>query len=396
MTRRPYHPTDLTFASRYCGHALSLREQGAPYDERPYEVGIAAHACLEHIALVGARDGMTLTDAGAAVVTRDVCERLIARGREWNGKPEPPMSPDAVWKGRKLALDWHSVEPVSKDARVEVPLVSYDGEAELHCIIDYILLERHEDEEGCANRLIVRDYKSAWSTDASELDTLQRKAQAVCVLADEIAAADADVIQLEVVNLRTRQKFVREVWLDEAGSLEIRDWWRDIKTTIWALESQRDPLGNRPAVVGAHCVGCPYVSTCEAAQAFYEACDRDVAPSALAAQYVAATAMRDELAELLKAACDEQGVELAGGVVGYQAKPQRRLTRHGVEALVDEWEAGRGDLRGFAVAADLSVSNAEAVCKLLYPNRADRKDRDEFIAAITETVYQKRFGIHRA
>jgi len=389
--RRHYHPTDLQFASRHCGYALTLREQGVPYDRRPFETGIAAHACLEHIARVGRKDGATLTDLGAAVVTRDVCERLISHGREWDGKPEPPLTPDAVWAGRKLALDWHAFEPVSHLADVEVPL-SYKA---LACIADYMERIEYADEEGACNRLIVRDYKSAWSTDAGELDTIQRKAQAVCATGSAIAD-DVEALQLEVVNLRTRQKFVREVWLDATGREEIAGWYAEIEATIRALEAAKDDNGDRPAVAGVHCTGCPFVMRCEAAVAFAEACDADTSPSCLAMQYVALTEKREFIARLLKHATDEEAVEVPGGVVGYQAQPRRILTRGGEIALVDEWSAGRGDLAGFVAAADLTVSNAEAIAKVLYPAKADKQDREAFIEQITDTAYVRRFGIHKS
>jgi len=393
---RAYHPTDLQFASRHCGHALTLREQRVPYDRRPFEVGIAAHACLEYIAVKGREEGATLSDDAAAVLTRDRCEHLISKGREWGGHPEPPLAADSVWAGRKLALDWHAMEPVSHLAMVEVPLavdeygtaIAYGSKsAALKSVLDYVTIGERGDEESCSRWLTVRDYKSAWSTEAWELDTLQRKAQAVVACA--AYGADVDAVLLEVVNLRTRQTYRKELWLRDYGDQIVADWWAEILSTIRALEEMKDENGYRAPVVGAHCYGCPYVSVCEGAR------EALTDPHDLAARFAVLGAEYDALSGIVKAACAEQPITLPGGFVGYEAKPQRRLTPEGVAQLVDEWRSYRGELGGFAAAADLSVSNAEAVSKVLYPLSTQRKEREEFVASLCTTVQQKRFGVHR-
>jgi len=393
---RAYHPTDLQFASRHCGHALTLREQRVPYDRRPFEVGIAAHACLEYIAVKGREQGETLTDDAAAVLTRDCCERLIAKGREWGGHTEPPLAPDAVWAGRKLALDWHAMEPVSHEAMVELGLavdehgttVPYESKAAaLKCILDYVTIGERGDEESCSRWLTIRDYKSSWAADAGGLETLQRKAQAVVAVA--AYGADVDAVALEVVNLRTRQTYRKELWLRDYGDQIVTGWFDEIMATIRALEEMKDERGHRAPVVGAHCYGCPYVSVCEGAR------EALTDPRDLAVRFAVLGAEYDALSGIVKAACTEQPILLPGGFVGYEAKPQRRLTPEGVAQLVDEWRSYRGELGGFAAAADLSVSNAEAVSKVLYPLSTQRKEREEFVASLCTTVLQKRFGVHR-
>ena len=181
-----YHSTALNLVAKHCHYALELQEQRVPYARDVFAVGVACHAVIEGVYACTNELGRVLTEEEVNVSALGVCERLMRDGRSYDGKGEPPMKPDAVFAGQELALNWLlGVEPAQPGAMVEQGL-GLDGDGQpteywkgdglkIRAILDVVTKRDEADEESARTVLTVRDWKTAWSTDESELDTLPRR-----------------------------------------------------------------------------------------------------------------------------------------------------------------------------------------------------------------------------
>ena len=227
-----YHATNLNLVSRACPFALELQERGVPADRSVYQAGIAAHAVMEGVSLCTNEINRELTPEEVNVAALGVCERLMSVGRSYDGKGEPPMAPEAVFAGQEIALGWLLWNPIQPGGQVEVglgldgqgrPCEYWKGEGlKVRTILDEVRIIRESDEESARTVLAVRDFKTAWSTDDSELDTLQRRIQAVAAWRH---FGPADVLRLEVANLRLGKVYVRELYREDGLDEQIEAWW---------------------------------------------------------------------------------------------------------------------------------------------------------------------------
>lgn len=398
-----YHSTDLKLAASHCPRALTFQEEGVPRERRKFEAGIAAHAFLQEI-------GQLTKECGAAL-PQQISERcdavargLLTNGRMFEGVLEPPLSSDAVFAGRDLAVafagsaGWSQVTPTA-DYEVGLAVdadrkpVPYDSpDARLAGILDMLDLRLLEDEDSSLRVLIVRDYKSAWSTSEADLETTQRKAQAV--LAAAHYGMQADVLQLEVVNLRTMRVYAREVVLEGGDSDLLRQWWGDLAITMDALDAQK-ARGPRPAIPGAGCFGCPFITACDHAQDYVTRTRIPGTAEERATVYAAASATVEFYRELLRDETDQAPIEIPGGsVVGTMPAPVRELNNGAAQEAFDEFVAQGGDGRGFAKALKPSVGNLESLAKVMFPDAMDRGARERFIESHTRGAIKRRFGIH--
>ena len=400
MRAPAYSSTLLNTASRHCPRAMHYQETGEPYDRRPFEVGIAAHAILEAVGNAANDDGAELDFERAAGVSLVCAESLIAFGREYQRKPEPPLSPGAVFAGRDLALDWLTREPMPPGARCEVvvavdrnwrPVGYYDERAWLRGILDVVRVGERGDEESSAAFVTVRDYKSAWSAGEAELLTLQRKIQAC--LAWATWGQEAQAIRLEVVNLRTLRVHAAEYWPAD-GDVTLAEWRREIETTLRAYDSMRSAPGGLPAIVGGGCYGCPWALRCEEFRAFVGQGGIPESSEERAKLFVAAEALREALRPSLKADSDMAPIPVPGGVVGTVGRETRALTDDAYSTLWREWSQRGGDALGFARALGLTTGNAEALAKVLYPTRKEIDARRDLLAEVLTTKIDRRFGFH--
>lgn len=399
---RTYRPTGLSLAAKHCPRALDHFEQGTPYDRRQFETGNAAHAILqalgEHARETGAvpdvesREVLTLADR--------VAHSLIAHGRVYEGQPEPPMSPDTVYAGRALALDCIAAYPLSPTAQYEVALgvdagrrpILYQSDAcRLRAIHDCVDLGDDEDEESSVRTLTLRDYKSAWSTNEDELRTIQRKVQAVTAWAHY--SEGVDILRLEVINLHTLKRYSQEYVAEDGLAGLLDSWWADVVHVMDAYDRQA-AIGRRPAVPGAGCAGCPFLERCEDALDYLERATLHRTAAEKARCYAVACAVKDGLGDWLKAVTDESPIEIDGALVGTVGKEQRSLSDTAYSALADEWELSGGNIAGFAKACDLSVGNAEKVCRILFPGGSDKMERDRFLDSLTQPKIVRKFGVH--
>lgn len=395
-----YHSTNLNLVSQHCHYALELQEQRIPYSRNVFAVGIVAHAVIEAALRCANEIGRELTEEETNVCALGTCERLLRDGRSFDGHGEPPMLPEDVFAGQTVAMDWLlGVEPAAPGAQVEhgigldadgQPVDYWKGDGlTIRTILDVVRIATEEDEESSRRVVTVRDWKTAWSTDAGALETLQRKIQAVAAWR---TFGPADVLRLEVVNLRTQKVYAKDYYAEDGIEAQIAEWWRYVQTLTRALDAQK-LIGPRPASPGAGCSGCPYALQCNHAADFYErrGLFRTVEQKAIA--YAVMSALRDELANELRLEAQDHPLPINGGSVGFQVKEKMKLKDGGYQTLWERWSEAGGEILGFAKALGLGSGNAVKMAKALYFDRKAKADREALIDEVTEPDRTREFGI---
>jgi len=417
---RTYRPTALKMASRHCPRVLCHLEAGdigrSPFDFQP---GIAAHAVLQAVGEQTNRADRELAAAEVDRVAGAVCQALIERGRTFDGKPEPPLAADAVWSGRDLALLWLALNPPTPGAQYEVGLAvdaqwqpcAYDSpHARFRAIVDVLRRDAEGDEEQAWRAITLRDYKSAWPTDETELETLQLRGHAV--LAWIHFGDGVDVIRREVVNLRTRKvyggDFEHELQMGSAEDLaKLRRWRDDLQATMDSYDRMAELGGGRmPANPGAGCDGCPFLPRCVEAQDYVERAGAVAAygsPEERARGFAVASAIAAGLKDWLKAETGEAPIDLGNALVGTVGKDGRAASALAYATLYEHWMANGGALnegavRGLLKALKLSLSNIEAAGKAIFPSpksKADQAGRADLLTLCSVPDVKREFGIHK-
>jgi len=401
MTPGTYRPTTLKLAARHCPRAVDYYEQGQPGDRRIYDTGTAAHAVLQALREAANQHEAAVDDDRAREISMAVVRKLIEVGRTFDGDPEPPMNPDAAWEGQRLALSWHAQEPIQPGPTSEVGLavdeawrpVSYSKGARLRLIADTVETDIWVDEEAFLPYVAVEDYKTAWSTDAGELDTLQLRAQAV--LAWLHYGQEAELVIRRVTNLRTRKTYEHRLTVQsEEGQAMLKLWQRQLAETMEALDAMRSRDGSRPARPGGGCIGCPYFGACPHGQDYVDRAEALGTPAEMARGYMAAKAAVGYLQSRIKQLTDHEPLEVDGWEIGTFPQERRRLSDEAYAELADSWKAWGGDLRGFALAVGLGASNLDAFCKVRFKETADSEE--EFRRRVEgASQIERRFGYRR-
>lgn len=393
-----YHSTAISLVSRCCPFALQLREEGTPEDRSIYQPGIVAHAILEAVQNCANDIERPLTEEEIQTTALGVCERLMSVGRSFDGHAEPPISPEAVMLGKDLALGYLAWNPMEPGAFTEVGIALDENSARtgygsrasmVLTILDHVRKADESDEESAQSVLTVRDYKTAWSTDESELDTLQRRIQAVAAWR---AYGPTDVLALQVVNVRLGKVYEKRLYRADGLDEQIGAWWADIAATCRALDAQKK-LGKRPASPGRGCLSCPFVQRCEHAKDYIERRQMHRTPEQRGIAYAVVTAMRAELATEMRADTEEAPVPIPGGVVGTVAKTRQVLAPEGYATLAERWTETGGEIRGFGKALGLTDSNARSMAKTLYFDRSAKADREALLAEVLTEETVREFGI---
>lgn len=367
---KSYSSTVLKLLDNHCPAALGFHERHEPAFNDHFQAGIAAHAVLQ---VVGEKQAATSEQQRA--VADAVTQELITKGRSFKGRHEPPMQPSAAFEGRDIALAWLERNELPSHGRHEI-LLGMDGAgmpipaetqgARYEAIIDLVYRQELGDEDWSIQAAVVRDYKSAWPTNADELDTLQRKGQAVLTW---LYHPDVGAIVQEVCNLRTGATYRREIILDDEGLAQLGRWRDDILAVCRAADVTREA---RP---GVGCIDCPYILRCEDGQKLMHASDLP------ADKYASALAMQQEYAKILrKLTKHEPATDSAGGKVGYQATLSREVDH---VALADQLSVlWTGSAAGLAQALQPGVQAVEKLAKTLFPGRDGFASRDDFLSAV--------------
>ncbi len=411
---RSYRPTTLRLAVKHCPAAMDLYHDGVEVDRRIFATGTAAHVMLQGLAEAANKVGRALSLEEAEPVTLAIGHRLIAEGRTFEGEPEAPLSPDAVWLARDLGLAWIEDHPIEAGASVEVGLAvdenwkptPYGPGARLRLIVDWIETRTEEGEESSARILSVKDYKSAWPTDEGELGTVQMKAQAV--LAHLHCAEDVDAIRITNVNLRTRQTFDREIWFAEDGGRTMRRWREELTATMEALDRRVGDDGRYIASPGGGCVGCPFIAHCAPGQAWRSRAIEGADEEERGRIYATLVAGVESLRSVLREELGERLLDVGGGrVLGTVASEQRTPREDAWRDLWNAWldratdQEAAGALRedgyvlGLLSRLGLGVAQIESAAKGMYKPRLEAAERREFVEGLMTTAVERRFGLHK-
>lgn len=362
-----YRPTTLKLASAHCPRAVDLYEQNAPAFRDHYQVGIAAHDCLAQVGELALKLGRSPDASQVVAVCQNVAFELMAKGRRFEGQQEPPMSAEDADEGANLAIRYataDATEWLTADVSYERGLafdenwraVPYSSPARRFRLIpDMTAIVEDAGEDYVGRVALARDYKTAWSTDAGELQSYQMRAQAVALW---LTTKDIDGVRIEVVNLRSGQSFGETIWIEAGGRETLEDWRAGITRYMAALD-QVGGDGRRPARPGAGCLGCPWALSCAAASPLAQ----DI--EGKAERLAKIEGEREQLIKILKLALADENLHRGGSVYGWHPKPKREPKPDAARLAWEAWKKDGGDIDGFLAALRPSITGLEIVAELL-------------------------------
>lgn len=396
-----YRSTILRLAEECCPAAVDFAQASGPRFEDVFDRGTACHSFLEHAGKATGAKGAPLEPEELRPILDTVQMLLVSEGRDGDSGPIPIPR---VREGRELAERWIEAAGVSPTAKYEIGVAFLPGwqacewdhpDFRYRTILD-VLDRRFEEpgegdeESGAAWVLAMTDYKTAWPTNESELETLQMKAQAVA--AWTLATAEggewkADLIRQTVVNNRTMQTFSREFRVgDPVDADRIAGFKRELDMAMEALDKPRKA---RP---GIGCFRCPYIGQCEPAMALVRSTGIPETPEDRVAAWCAARARAAQLGALLKEETRTAPIQTPQGKVGYLAKATRAMKPEGAKGLLEKWKAEGGDDRGFLEAAGgIGATAAEKVARKMRPK--DRAAQAELLEPLLTVETKARFGV---
>jgi len=400
----PMRSTALKLVAKTCLRALDYSEAGAPYDRTVFQAGIAAHAVCQ-VAGESARAG---SNTDLRVLADRVVRELVTVGRGFDGVMEPPMPVQDAVQGRDLAIPWLEMYPPSPGARYEHglavdrewnPVAYNDPRAYYRAALDVFERIDDVDEEGYPEvTIIVDDYKSAPPTDATELDTVQIRGQLAVALAHH---PDARIGRRAVTNLWRRKRYTSDLLLDDDGRLQVDQWRRDIDHAIAATEV-RGADGRRPANPGAGCMGCPWVTRCDAAREVFRGSivANDLADrSKLAQRWTVAKGIADAIGAMARVAAQDAPIPLPDGrVVGYEPTTEKAVKPSAVAEIARRWlkREAPDDVIALLSALKLGVGNVNAALVQLVPSKGDKEykaKREELADTLLSVVHGTTFGV---
>ena len=406
-------PTILKTYLNHCPTAVDHYLAGVPIDRSHpvrFAIGTAAHEVLH--AIGEGRDVAAL------------CERLIAVGRTGSDK-EGPLPADDVFAGRDLAHRWaereHPVFEVDAEIVTVAPFpegatferrfafddtwtpTGWDSdECDRRTRIDVVhVAEEGGDEDGPGSMVAtVTDYKSSWQDDASALDTLQRRFQAVCAY---LAHPEVAGIRMQVANLRRGAIYARTIWLDEEGVALLEQWKADIDTVCRAVN-----VTPRPARVGAGCYRCRYAHQCTPAREYVASLaggDR----GEVVRSWLAASGMTKALDSKVRSATVDAPIDIDGKTIGMVAAKALHVRPGATVSAMMTFFEGIGlapspdienAIRAWASAAgEPGVTALRKWAKAVWPvvrgkaGADGRAMRADFLAAFTVETTSPRFKV---
>lgn len=397
-----YRPTTLRLASEHCPRAIDYYAEGGLSNARIFQAGIAAHEILADIGHRCVAHKATLTPDKAQVIAQRRCEKLLSQGRLFEGRPEPPMHPESVFEGRDLALAYafhpDTVWP-TEGAHFELGTafdrewgyVPYDDPSRrFRLIFDRIERAHIETEDSSSLVVTVTDYKSAWPTDASELDTIQMRAQAATAW---LLHPDVDCIRRTVVNLRTLRSYSEELWINGGGREVLDRWRRDLATYMDALDAMIYQIGTYPRHPGAGCLTCPFAAKCldDAPD-----CDAD----SIALRYARLEGARLQLSAQLRSLTKETRITVTTDDhsfdIGYFPRTTREPRENAAQTMFAEWRQLGGDVDGFLRALRPGMSSLESVAKTLFPGKEGKEQRQQSLELWSQEKPGSIFELRRA
>ncbi len=383
----------------YCPLAVKLYKDGVDYDKARYATGVAGHDVGHAIGKYPQSDPEEVADI--------VVRRLIATGRR-GVDAEGPLKPDHAFAGRDIFMAWlyqgGDVHP-HPEAKYEHGL-GFEVDGDTWTPVDYgadtsrfnvrpdcVYPLRLTGEEGYGVGLVTRDYKTNWNAGQHTCDTIQLRSQAVGTYhaSSQFMTMRPDFIRREVVNLRTRQTYWEDTWLDGEGIELMKRWGRDIMSVVAAIEE-----GDRTPRVGKHCQSCQYMHGCSAVTKS----NAPLIPSEAARDYILANQTAKNLAVQLKEAVGEGSISFDETTVGYIGKETMTPVDNAAELVWEAW-AGKDDygssansaIRGLLKSSRIGITQLKAIAKALYPDKEQKAERARWLATVTKPKVNKRFGI---
>jgi len=411
-----YRSSSLKLFGKHCPAALGFHEANTPRERDIFAAGIAAHAMMQGIVEQSGEKKRQLYSKEVAAICKSVGRVLMSEGRSFDGIHEPPLSPEQVFEGRDIVLEYledREGNLPQNGAKVEVgyaidhkgKAVPYgSGAARYQALIDAVEIVPAEDglgplDDGTVD-VYITEYKTAFPTKKEELDTLQCRGQAVVVAAN---VENITRIVHHVVNLRTGARYERIVVpIEEEGARLLELWREDVFDACDAADKTREA---RP---GAGCPDCPFVRKCEDARmVFEEGPDgRDETPEELARRFAVTKAIAAALAAQLRKMTKDAPIKVDGGYVGYKPSPTLKPKEDAHSRLAIAWHKVDED-RQFAFmgehseflsllsATKLTKAAIENAAKRLYPGSDWRVHREKLIAELTEPTILSRFDVYR-
>ena len=387
-----HRSTTLRYLSDFCGRAMrkAATQDAAPRDH--FEAGTAAHAVLQVVT-----DNQIEPDGYDAVADK-VVKHLTTQGRKWDGKAQAPMPVELAFAGRDIALGYLARKPleVGPHSRAEIGLaIDYEGNS---CAYDspkarYVAAidrvdwnESYDEEDGTSFATCeVVDYKSAWPAGRDELDTLQRRGQAVVVYENCVAKGKIpSVIRLTVVNLRTTAHHSVDIYpMSDQGREMLEKWKRDILLLCEIADKAEY------AAPGFGCIGCPFTLTCnEGKQFLRDYANTDPSLETIGKAHAYAKGVIEETTSILKRLAKEQPVVVGDMEIGYAETERRTVKTEGLKRLAAAWleEEPSDRLMGLLQLMGISPTAAVKVSKTL---------KDESLLDAISVQSSSRFGVRQ-
>lgn len=382
---KTYSSSIIKLHNTHCPKAVAFYEDGAPQDTSQTAYGVASHATIQECGQKNAR-----TPEDQQIVGDAVARELIVNGRTFRGRKEPPMQLDHAFYGRDVALNYLRWNELPEFAYYEVEFKTIlEGEQksfELVALHDCAWLDDQSDDISSRKFGVTTDWKG-WQGREEELDTIQRKAQAV-TLFDNTSNDHNDGLRVEIVNLQTHRKFAREILLDDDGIELIEQYRKDLYLACVAVDSTREA---RP---GVGCLSCPYNHLCTDRLRLKPA---DANAYKKQAEYLTWLETERKLCiQMLKESL-ELPVEIRGGYVGWKRTPADNITDDAIGAMYDQWfgnqeTPSRGEIRGLLKAIGLGKANINNFVKNVWGKELDDMAQD-FIATSVKPHKQRQFGV---
>ncbi len=383
---KTYSSTILSLFIEHCPHAIELHRRGVKRDESQFEAGIAAHAILQACGERRENPRNLLVDA--------VCTQLIGDGRTFYGDKKPPLAPENVFAGREIAENYMRSNEVPSPAKFEIELgMSASGcaanieDVRYRALIDVLFEAEESQGDWSAELIVVRDYKSAWPTCEDELETLQRKGQAVLAW---LHFPNKQGVRMEVVNLRTGALFAKTVLFDEEGETLLRKWRDDILMVCDAADKATEA---RP---GAGCDGCPFLHACEPAR------NAALQMRFTVEQFAVLEATRKGMVKQLKTQLEESAAPIVvnGGTIGWKQTQSNVLSEGAIAQIIGNWYEVPLDLAcvhhdeeaALLRALNLGAGNIDAFAKKRFAGE-HKIEREEFKELCLTKVSGSSFGV---
>jgi hypothetical protein len=406
MTSQPgtyfMRSTKLSLLTNRCAHAVTQYEKGNQWDRAVFGTGVAAHDINHALGRFPHED--------RTKVANHVCEQLIRKGRIGYDS-EGPLSPDAVFAGRKLVMEWlnwgGNPQP-HQDAKYEVGIgvdenwnyVPYEvGRFSIR--LDVLYPVQSDDAGWTATGICVRDYKTSWAHTRNSLESIQLRAQAVAAWRTSehlFPGLNPSFIRREITNLRTRESYYEDTWLTAEGIADLELWQSDVDMLVQSLEETAGT--EREATVSKKCLTCPFQQTCRAWLQIDPTglAGTKNAQEGLVDDYIMARSNMKRLEGLVRELTKEGPLRFKDKVVGTLGNVGQVLSEEGPAVIAQAWLGPDADagvvssVTGLLASLKPGVTSIKALARKLH--KGDRASQAAFVSSCTKKKMKPKFDVY--